>query len=173
MLHSIGKKEHSEEVVDLLLACHGRIRSFIDLAVAIGERTDASPESIADGSARVHRYFSVALPLHVADEEEGVLPRLEGRSTELDAALERMCEEHHLHQSWIRQLIAGTASLSSDPGDARARAELAVTAAQLRVGFEPHLEQEERVIFPAIRSLLPIAEQHAIVRELRARRQPP
>lgn len=173
MLHAIGKNARSEELVELLLACHGRIRTFIDLAVMIGEGTDAPDESVVDASARVQRYFSEALPLHMEDEEEGVLPRLYGRSAELDGALERMREEHDLHGGCVRRLLALCTSLRATPSDASARVALATTAEQLRAAFEPHLEAEERIVFPAIRNLLSITEQQAMVLELRARRQPP
>ena len=173
MLHAIGRKQHSEELVDLLLACHGRIRTFIDLAIAIGEREEASDDDVADGSARVQRYFSEALPLHVEDEEEGVLRVSTAWSPEVDAALDRMCEEHDRHAAPLRRLLDLCASLRATPRDATARAALAAVGRQLLTELEPHLEAEERIVFPAIRALLSIEEQHAIVRELRARRQPP
>lgn len=174
MLHAIGRRPpQSEEIVDLLLACHGRIRTFIAMAIAIGERDDASDDDVADASARVQRYFSEALPLHVEDEEEGVLPRLHGRAAELDAALERMSEEHDRHAPLLRRLLDACAALRTSPRDAPARAEIAAAARELVAEFEPHLAAEERVVFPAIRALLTTEEQHAIVRELRARRQPP
>lgn len=171
MLHSIGKKQISEELVDLLLACHGRIRTFLDLAIAIGERTDASDEDVIDASARVRRYFADALPLHVEDEEEGVLPRLHGRSAALDAALDRMCVEHDDHLPPLRRLLALCASLPDHPGDAQARAELGRAAVELRDALEPHLREEESVVFQAIRELLSPEERRAIVAELRARRR--
>lgn len=173
MLHAIGRKPQSEELVDLLLACHGRIRTFLELAIAVGERTDASDADVADGSARVQRYFLEALPLHVEDEEQGVLPRLLGRSREVDAALDRMCEEHDRHTAPQRRLLELCAALRADPRDARARGAIAGAAAHLLAELEPHLEAEERVVFPAIRTLLTLDEQRAIVGELRARRRPP
>jgi len=173
MLHSIGRKPHSEELVDLLLGCHGRIRTFLELAIAIGDRADASDDDVVDGSARVHRYFAEALPFHVEDEEEGVLPRLHGRSPEVDAALDRMCEEHEQHAAPLRRLLAICVSLRASPGSASARIAIAATARELFTELEPHLQAEERVVFPAIRALLTPEEQLAIVRELRARRRPP
>src|SRR5690606_21871845 len=131
---------------DLLLACHGRIREFIALAVAIGERADVSDDEVADASARVQRYFSVALPLHVEDEEQGVLPRLHGRSAEVDAALDRMCDEHDRHAAPLRRLCELAASLRACPRDASARAALADVGRRLRAELEPHLEAEERVV---------------------------
>lgn len=174
MLHSIGKKratQESEELVDLLLACHGRIRSFLELAIAIGAREDASNDDVIDASARVRRYFADALPLHVEDEEEGVLPRLHGRSAALDAALDRMCVEHDEHRPPLRRLLALCASLPEHAGDADARRELGRAASELREVLEPHLREEERVVFEAIRELLSPEDRRAIVAELRARRR--
>lgn len=171
MLHSIGKRDRSEDLVDLLLACHGRIRSFLDLAIAIGERADASDDDVVDASTRVRRYFADALPLHVEDEEEGVLPRLHGRSAVLDAALDRMCKEHDDHMPALRRLLALCASLPEKPGDLRARAELGRAASELRDVLEPHLREEESVVFEGIRGLLTPEERREIVSELRARRR--
>jgi hemerythrin-like domain-containing protein len=165
MLHSIGKRPEpkSEELVDLLLACHSRIRSFLDLAIAVGERTDAPEDEAVDAVARVRRYFADALPLHVADEEESVLPRLYGRSAALDAALDRMCVEHDEHLPPLRRLLALC--------DGNARVELGRAALALRAVLEPHLREEESVVFGAIRELLSAEERRAIVEELRARRR--
>ena len=161
MLHLIGKKpaRKSEELVDLLLACHGRLRSFLAIAVAIGERADASDEDLLEATARVRRYFSDALPLHVEDEEDSVLPRLYGRS----AALDRMCVDHDAHLPPLRRLLALC--------DGNDRLELARAAIDVRALLEPHLREEERVVFEAIRTLLSAEERNAIVSELRARRR--
>jgi hypothetical protein len=73
MLIKIGSSvAETGDVVDLLLACHERIRFFIDLAIRIADTTDASNEEIREAAARVVRYFSESLPLHVADEEESI-----------------------------------------------------------------------------------------------------
>lgn len=173
MLLSIGKKEQSEELVDLLLGCHARVRTFLALAVAIGDRADAPDADVADAAARVRRYFSEALPLHVDDEEQSVLPRLHGRSVEVDAALDRMCEEHDLHAEPLRRLLGLCSSLAASPDDATARAAVGATAQQLVALLEPHLAAEESVLFPAIRTHLTAEERRAVVGELRARRQPP
>lgn len=173
MLHTIGTKPQGEELVDLLLACHGRIRTFTELAIQIGEWADASDADVTGACARVQRYFSEALPLHVEDEEEGVLPRLHGRSRELDAALDRMSEEHDRHAAPLRLLLALCASLRANPREAGARAAMSAAAHQLRTELEPHLDAEERIVFPAVRALLTHDERRAIVGELRTRRRPP
>ena len=39
---------------------------------------------VLEASRRCERYFSEALPLHVEDEEQSLLPRRRGRTPELD-----------------------------------------------------------------------------------------
>lgn len=168
----IGQTRKSERgLVDLLLDCHERIRSFTALAMAVGERRDLPEADVVDGCARVERYFVEALPLHEADEEESVLPRLRKRSPELDRALETMRAQHTEHHALVRALLGAAQAAGQQPGDGARRAALAAAAGELGLAFERHLELEERVILPALREL-PEAEQAAITRELRARRAP-
>lgn len=53
------------------------------------------------------------------------------------------------------------------------RTALAGAARELLAELEPHLAAEERIVFPAIRALLSLDEECAIVGELRARRRAP
>jgi len=106
MLVKIGPPNESADIVDLLVACHDRIRFFIDLAERLAEITDASPQEIREAAARVVRYFSESLPLHIADEEESILPRLAGREPMLDRTLETMCYEHDAHEPQLERLLA-------------------------------------------------------------------
>lgn len=174
MLHTIGTKRSggpgSGDLVDMLLECHVRIRTFAGLAVAVAERTDTPPLEVSAACLRVERYFAEALPLHVRDEEESVLPRLRGRSPTVDAALESMHDQHELHVDLVARVLAASAALRSSPRDPAARASLLGVARPLRAVLEPHLVAEEEIIFPALRSLVPAPDQAAIVRELRARR---
>ena len=171
MLHGIGRKPRKEgDLVDALLACHGRIRTFTDLAVTVSERADLAPSDVAESCARIGRYFVEAFPLHVEDEESSLEPRLEGRSPEVDAALGRMRGEHAAHADAVRRLTALSAALAADPSDAEARATLGAVARSLRPMFEEHLEAEERVLFPALRSLLSPDEERLVRSEMAARR---
>lgn len=169
MLLTLGKKPRGEGLVDLLTACHERIRYFVGLARSLD--LEAAPlEANVDASARVHRYFVQAFPLHLEDEEEGVFVRLHGRSAAVDQALETMCAEHDEHAALVRELVEHTAAFERAPHESvrvvrRCAEELA------RV-FEPHLRQEEEIIFPAIDQLLSEQERARMVTELRARRHP-
>jgi iron-sulfur cluster repair protein YtfE (RIC family) len=167
---SIGKRSGGGDLVELLLECHARIRSFAALARAAGELPGASAAERIDACAQVARYFGEALPLHVADEEHSLLPRLRGRDPELDAALQRMHDQHADHESALRHMLAAAATLRATPDDPTARATLATAATDLERAFAEHLDLEEAVIFPAIRRL-PASVQSEIVAELRARRR--
>src|SRR5690348_4599251 len=96
MLVQLGgsRRTQGDGPVELLLECHERIRTFIALARAAGEKPDAPAAEIADACTRVERYFSKALPLHVLDEELSVLPRLRGSSPDVDRVLHDMESQH-------------------------------------------------------------------------------
>ena len=56
-----------EDALDLLIACHMRIRLFAAAAVKLAHAQAAVPEEIQMSAAGVYRYLSVSLPLHEAD----------------------------------------------------------------------------------------------------------
>src|SRR6516164_5551174 len=84
MLIQIGPSKENSDIVDLLSECHDRIRAFTGLAGRLASSGSVSDNEIRDAAGQLVRYFSESLPLHVADEEESILPRLRGRSTPLD-----------------------------------------------------------------------------------------
>lgn len=160
----IGERGHGDgDVVDSLLACHHRIRSFLALAARVGQGGDPA-DQIAQACGQIARYFREALPLHVADEEESILPRLHGRDAGVDGALAAMQEQHSEHAAQLAELAAALA----EPGS---RARIAAAAAALEAAFAPHLDLEEAVVFPAIRQLLSARELADIAAEIRARRR--
>ncbi len=171
MFVKIGSTKEPSDIVDLLLECHERIRSFIGLARRLSEAQNVSENEIRDAAARVVRYFSESLPKHVADEEESILPRLSGRQADLDAALESMRREHEEHAPHLERLLEICRTLQVSPARLdETRASLAQAAVSLERDFQIHLEQEESTILPAIRSLLTHDEREAMLHELRARR---
>jgi hemerythrin-like domain-containing protein len=171
MLIKIGASDESSDIVDLLLACHQRIRFFIDLAMRLSETTDASNEEIREAAGRVVRYFSESLPLHVADEEQSVLPRLGGREPILDRTLEAMRSEHVAHQPQLEQLLRICRDLQNTPEQlGEMRKDLADVASRLAGDFKAHLLEEESTILPAIRTLLNDQDRRMMLIELRARR---
>ena len=170
----IGDQNDPADVVDLLLECHERIRAFIGLAIRLGNAENPSANEVRDAAARVIRYFTEALPLHVADEEESILPRLSGREGELDRALANVHREHSKHEPQLERLLQICRELQEHPERlTELRQTLEATASTLQREFVQHLDAEEMVVLPAIRQLLTLEEQAAILRELRARRSSP
>ncbi len=159
-------------LVDLLAECHGRIRRFVALAADAARRPDAPEAQVRAACADVARYFSEALPLHVADEEESLLPRLRGRAPEVDQALARMAEQHAAHGPLLARFLGAVADVARAPADAAACERLASLADALAESFEGHLGLEETAIFPAIDAHLTAAERAEVVAELRRRRAP-
>jgi iron-sulfur cluster repair protein YtfE (RIC family) len=170
MLPTTGRRSDSDELADMLLECNDRIRTAIALAMALGRRLNAPLEQVVDGCSRIERYVTQAMPLHVRDIEQSLLPRLRGRSPEIDGALEQMRAEHDLHSDLVRQLLEVCNSLREDPAQPRTLTALADAAQALEATLEPHLAAEETVIFPAVRALLSSDEQDEITRELHAAR---
>jgi iron-sulfur cluster repair protein YtfE (RIC family) len=161
-----------ENLVDLLLECHQRIRSFTALAREIGDQSHHESEEVRNACLSVIRYFTQALPLHVNDEEQSLLPRLIGKDAEVDSTLAVMQAQHTDHQRPIERMVAICSDLARPSANAaELSGELRPIAESIEREFIKHLELEESVIFPAIALHLSADEQAAIVRELRARRQ--
>lgn len=172
MLIGPGKPAAPGDAVDLLLECHARIRHFLALARRLGEARDGSPGTLADAAEQVHRYFTVALPLHAQDEEQSIAPRLRGREAALDADLDAMVREHGEHQRPLGALVAACAEIGRDPSRHPELCGGVVGAtAELERHFQEHLSREEEVILPAVRRLLDGATDAAIVKEIRLRRR--
>lgn len=171
MLLTLGKKARDDDgsVAQRLLACHERIRRFC----ALGERlaAGAGADEARQAAAELHRYFSIALPLHMADEEESVRPRLERLGGDAVAdALAEMAREHDQAEAVVAELVARWQEILDEPTAARC-AVTAGNAAWLTAHMRDHLGAEETRIFPAL-AKLPQPQLDAIVEEMRARRRP-
>jgi hemerythrin-like domain-containing protein len=168
----IGRKTPATDFVGMLLECHGRIRTFSATARRLGEATDVPPEQVREAAHSVRRYFDEALPQHVEDEEETVVPRLRGRDAELDVALERMSREHSAHEPALSALLSLCRRLEATPEQhAELRDELSAVATALEQELGAHLAHEEATIIAAIPRLLSSQEQAVMIEELRHRRR--
>src|SRR3569623_28417 len=150
MLVRLGSRTANEDVVDLLLACHDRIRAIIAMARRIATGSGDAREA----AGQVRRYFAEAFPLHVADEEE------------LLAIPLRSHDDHVAHTPAIEQLVAMCAAIEQG---APVPPELALLAERLEHELAEHLAIEERDVFPALRAL-PEAARARIRAAISARR---
>lgn len=171
MLLQIGQRTAPQDLVDQLVECHTRIRRFLGFARRLSTVPEADPGEAARVAGQIRRYFAVAFPLHVADENDLLLPRLHHLDAELDRALATMQHDHATHHERIERLVATCNAIERDPRQLAAlAAELGALARDLTDVIEPHLELEERVIFPALRRL-PIAIRDDIRTAIRHRRE--
>ena len=101
-----GPAGGDETLVEVLMACHARIRRFTALAITLAAPATASRPAaeIADGADAVRRYLAVALPLHIADEDASITPRLLAHDPALGPALDRMHAEHEAHAPLLTAL---------------------------------------------------------------------
>jgi iron-sulfur cluster repair protein YtfE (RIC family) len=162
-----------EDALDLLTGCHQRIRHFTAAAIKLAHAQGASPEDIRQAAAGVHRYYSVSLPLHEADEESTLRPRLDAVANErVRHALIAMHDQHLAIDELIERLLPLLMLIERNPDILHdAGSEMCSITKALEDLFAAHLQLEEEVIFPAIRESLADHDRTAMLAEMQARRQ--
>ena len=162
--------------VGLLRACHERVERFAELALTIaGELEEGAPpgEAVQRAAGRVLRYFDDAAPLHHADEETDLLPRLRERLADADARevprlMASLSAEHAaLAEHWaiLRPLLAEIqAGHAMDPAAYRA------AAWPFRDLELDHLARENRLLLPAAETHLTDDDRQALGAAMARRR---
>ena len=176
MLNQISlAKNHSktEDAVDLLIGCHQRIRHFTGVAMKLAHAQGASPEEVTQAAAGAHRYYTVSLPLHEADEEDTLRPRLDALGDEvLHHALLAMTDQHQAIDELLERLLPLLVMVRNNPDTIHAAGpEMCSITRALDEMFGAHLQLEEEAIFPAIRERLPETLQTEMANEIRDRRK--
>ena len=168
---TLGKRPPpGDDPLTLLTECHGRLRAHAALALKLGQAED--PAALVEAAARLHRYFTVALPLHLADEEESLRPMLPPEPA-LDAALDRMAREHEEHERELRTLVPEWARVAATEAPALDEGRrLADAAGPLAAALEAHLQHEEQAIFPTLATFT-LDHRARLVAAFRARRAQP
>ena len=163
----------TEDAVDLLIGCHQRIRHFTGVAVKLAHAQGASPEDVVQAAAAAHRYYTVSLPLHEADEEETLRPRLDAVGNEkVRHALMAMTDQHLAIDELLERLLPLLVMVRNNPQTIHAAgSEMCSITKTLDELFRAHLQLEEEVIFPAIREALPESVRLEMLREMQGRRK--
>jgi iron-sulfur cluster repair protein YtfE (RIC family) len=175
MLNQIAStpQPKTEDAVDLLLSCHQRLLHFTGVAVKLAHAQGATTEEIAQAAAGVHRYYSVSLPLHEADEDQTLQPRLHAVADDhVRHALLAMGDQHQAIDELIERLLPLLVLARNNPDTlAEVGGEMCSITKALDEIFRAHLQMEEEIIFPAIRSALPENTRGEILREIQERRK--
>lgn len=165
----------ANDAIEMLLGCHERIRHFSAVALKLAHAQGASPADIAEAADSLHRYFTVSLPLHEADENESLDSRLRKAVPDGDTvviACNTMMEEHEHIDEVVERLVPLWMLVKNNPEKLDELAgEMCQLAGRLGELFSRHLQLEEETIFPALQRLLNDEELGGMVREMKARRQ--
>jgi iron-sulfur cluster repair protein YtfE (RIC family) len=164
-------KVRSDELPETLLDCHLRLRQVTAAAGALAAKTSAPVDEVQEAATKVHRYFTVALPLHEEDEERSLFPRLLARVPALAPTIARLREGHGAHSARVGAVVALCRELQTWPERfPTLRSELASAATALTESWEAHLSLEEADLFPPVIAGLTAGDREAIRDEMRARR---
>ncbi|MCW3480226.1 hemerythrin domain-containing protein [Neisseriaceae bacterium JH1-16] len=155
--------------LEMLLACHDKIRRFCDQLEALPEHigqhgVDSAAGHTIDG---VVRYFDQAGPQHHTDEEEELFPILLERVPEAAPRLEQLTGEHgFLHSRWnaIRDDL-----MALKDGDITAIS--ATEIGEFVRLYREHAEIEEAWLLPTAARTLSADEQRIAGQRMAARRQ--
>lgn len=164
--------------IRVLYDCHRRIESFLGALLTVsrlrgGEALDERHRSAVSAAIR---YFEHAAPLHTADEEVSLFPRLRSSTANDAAGIGKCLSElevehrekerghqtvHRLATSWLEE-----STLSAE--DAQTfRDELE----RLELIYGRHIRTEEDRVFPVAAQVLPREDLRAIASEMKTRRQ--
>jgi hypothetical protein len=164
---------HPRDAFDMRLECHERIRRFAELACRAASQDRVPEEQRAEAFAGVERYFTMALPLHVEDEDVSLarlLRELE-LSEELRRGVEEMERQHREIEALVATLLPRWRLLREQPGRHEEFArELLADSERLKGLMEEHLGLEERLLFPEARARLSPASVAALSAEIQERR---
>ncbi|SCX92550.1 hemerythrin domain-containing protein [Thiohalorhabdus denitrificans] len=171
-----GSAPDFDTPLQLLRACHGRVERFAELAAHIADHLEEGTppgRPVRESSGQVLRYFNQAAPLHHADEEEDLLPRLRPRlgpeeASELTALLAELAAEHEaLDERW-RELRPLLEALHDGRGVDRER--YTEAARHFRDGQLDHVRRENAHLLPAAERLLDEEDRRALGAAMAQRR---
>jgi iron-sulfur cluster repair protein YtfE (RIC family) len=166
-------KTAGDGVRELLLGCHQRILHFTAVAVKLAHAQGATLDEVRSAAYAVFRYYSVSLPLHEADEEQTLLPRLSAAGDQkVSHALLAMHDQHMAIDDLLERLLPLLTMVSNSPElIGETGAEMCSITHALDQLFRAHLQMEEEVIFPAVEQLLSQEQRAHMLREMRERRK--
>jgi hemerythrin-like domain-containing protein len=160
----------------MLSACHERVERSLALLERLQQHLQNKgwDEQAAQAARDVMRYFDLAAPLHHQDEELHVFPPLLAAGDEAVCGVVRRLQQDHvaMEANWrrARTVLQHVAEPASPGGWVPLSAS---ELADLRAFAEPyarHIEDEERLVYPAARPLIQGEGLQAMSADMRVRR---
>lgn len=169
-----GLEPGYDNPLGLLTACHRRVEGFLADQAEVTERLAGGALSFIDRTLLENalQYFREAAPLHTADEEQSLFPRLRLRG---DAALVAMAEQLHAEHAVADPLHAAVNAavaewLAADHLDPARAAALLADLNGLQALYAAHIAREDGELLPAAKACLLPADLQVMGREMAARR---
>jgi hemerythrin-like domain-containing protein len=157
-------------VVEVLLEAHVEARQVVTLASALASKS-ATADS-RETAQHVSDFLEWLLPLHCADEERSLVPRLAGKHAALDRSLDALRRQHLSLEAPLTRLRLLCCMVARDVSRLHVlRFELAAAAEDLRTRLDEHLAFEEAAVFPALKRVLFVDELEGIAAEMLERRR--
>jgi hemerythrin-like domain-containing protein len=159
--------------LDMLHACHDRVRRSLDLLRKVCERVQDRhiDEAVHSAAADVLRYFDKAAPHHHEDEEQHIFPRVLSATQDAavrNAVLQLQADHQAMEALWARLRTPLAALASGYPeGFGASQIDLAHRFCDL---YDAHARTEERLVFPIARELLGDEDLLKIGEEMAGRR---
>ena len=164
--------------ISMLYDCHKRIERFLDtlLTISRSRRGEALDEHHRSAVSAALHYFEQGAPLHTADEEESLFPRLRSSTANEAARLGKCLSEleiehrdkerrHGIVQRLATTWLEGSRLSTEDAQVLRNELE------RLELTYRRHIRTEEDRVFPVAAKVLPQEDLQAIASEMKARRQ--
>lgn len=159
-----------DDPMALLRACHEKVVRFTTLAQRLQAhvRTHGADRQAQEAAHSVLRYFTLAAPLHHADEDEDLFvalralgqPALSARIDALQAEHDALAGRWAEVRPWLQAIAAGQAPAGPDPD---------VDGFATR--YREHAHAEETEVYPHAAALRP-SDLRALADAMVARRQP-
>jgi hemerythrin-like domain-containing protein len=175
----IGQAPSSDfnDPLGLMQDCHRRIERFLHVLsmVTNSRRGEELSADERDALETALRYFRKAGPLHNADEETSLFPRMRGSEiAEAAAALSRMDHleaEHRITTACHEEVdVLGAKWLQQGTLSREDSVRLCSLLEKLDAIYQQHIALEESSVFPLAASCLPADAIAAIGQEMASRR---
>ena len=165
-----------EAPFDMLNACHERVERMLVLIVRLQARLQEQglDDQVRQAARDVMRYFDIAAPLHHEDEERHVFPPLMcGADAAVKALVLRLIQDHRQMEIAWQGARAVLHALAEHDG-AQPFEELTVWQKVALNDFarlyRQHLDDEDKVAYPAAQGLLSSAALADMSQDMMARR---
>ncbi|MRN37524.1 cation-binding protein [Neisseria sp. N95_16] len=91
------------EPIDMLYACHDKVRRFCSQVKMLPEyiAENGRNDVVLQATRQISQYFNVAAPLHHEDEEENFFPLLLQYAPQAQESIDELLRQHEsLHANW-------------------------------------------------------------------------